>query len=182
MEFTETQIPDVVVIDPVVYEDDRGFFMETWQEQKFRDAGIDAKFVQDSHSRSSFGTLRGLHYQISQAQGKLIRVLHGEAFDVAVDLRKSSPTFGQWVGELLSAGNRKLIWIPPGFAHGFLVLSEYADFEYHLTDFYAPQHERTILWNDRDLAIAWPLPPDQEPLLSEKDKAGVLLKNAEVYA
>ena len=182
MEFTETQIPDVVVIDPVVYEDDRGFFMETWQEQKFRDAGIDAKFVQDSHSRSSFGTLRGLHYQISQAQGKLIRVLHGEAFDVAVDLRKSSPTFGQWVGELLSAGNRKLIWIPPGFAHGFLVLSEYADFEYHLTDFYAPQHERTILWNDRDLAIGWPLPPDQEPLLSEKDKAGVLLKNAEVYA
>lgn len=182
MEFTETQIPDVVVIDPVVYEDARGFFMETWQEQKFRDAGIDAKFVQDSHSRSSFGTLRGLHYQISQAQGKLIRVLHGEAFDVAVDLRKSSPTFGQWVGEVLSAGNRKLIWIPPGFAHGFLVLSEFADFEYHLTDFYAPQHERTILWNDRDLAIAWPLPPDQEPLLSEKDKAGVLLKNAEVYA
>jgi dTDP-4-dehydrorhamnose 3,5-epimerase len=121
MEFTATQIPDVIVIDPVVYEDTRGFFMETWQEQKFRDAGIDAKFVQDSHSRSSYGALRGLHYQVSQAQGKLIRVLQGEAFDVAVDLRKSSPTFGQWVGEVLSAGNRKLIWIPPGFAHGFLV-------------------------------------------------------------
>ena len=182
MEFTETQIPDVIVIDPVVYEDARGFFMETWQEQKFRDAGIDAKFVQDSHSRSSHGTLRGLHYQVSQPQGKLIRVLHGEAFDVAVDLRKSSPTFGQWVGEVLSAGNRKLIWIPPGFAHGFLVLSEYADFEYHLTDFYAPEHERTIRWDDPDLAIAWPLTPDQVPLLSEKDGAGELLRNAEIYA
>lgn len=182
MEFTETQIPDVIVIDPVVYEDERGFFMETWQEKKFREAGIDAKFVQDSHSRSSYGTLRGLHYQLSQPQGKLIRVLHGEAFDVAVDLRKSSPTFGQWVGEVLSAGNRKLIWIPPGFAHGFLVLSEYADFEYHLTDFYAPSHERTICWNDPDLAIAWPLTPGQEPLLSEKDAAGVRLKDADVYA
>ena len=182
MEFTETQIPDVVIIDPVVYEDARGFFMETWQEQKFRDAGIDAKFVQDSHSRSCFGTLRGLHYQVAQAQGKLIRVLHGEAFDVAVDLRKSSPTFGQWVGEVLSAGNRKLIWIPPGFAHGFLVLSEYADFEYHLTDFYAPEHERTIRWDDTDLGIAWPLAPGQEPLLSGKDREGVNLKDAEVYA
>ena len=182
MEFTATQIPDVIVIDPVVYEDTRGFFMETWQEQKFRDAGIEAKFVQDSHSRSSFGALRGLHYQVSQAQGKLIRVLQGEAFDVAVDLRKSSPTFGQWVGEVLSAGNRKLIWIPPGFAHGFLVLSESADFEYHTTDFYAPEHERTIHWNDPDLAITWPLAEGQVPLLSEKDEAGVLLKDAEVYA
>jgi dTDP-4-dehydrorhamnose 3,5-epimerase len=168
MEFTATQIPDVIVIDPVVYEDTRGFFMETWQEQKFRDAGIDAKFVQDSHSRSSYGALRGLHYQVSQAQGKLIRVLQGEAFDVAVDLRKSSPTFGQWVGEVLSAGNRKLIWIPPGFAHGFLV--------------YAPEHERTIRWNDPDLAITWPLTEGQVPLLSEKDQVGVFLKDAEVYA
>ncbi len=182
MEFTATQIPDVIVIDPVVYEDTRGFFMETWQEQKFRDAGIDAKFVQDSHSRSSHGALRGLHYQVSQAQGKLIRVLQGEAFDVAVDLRKSSPTFGQWVGEVLSAGNRKLIWIPPGFAHGFLVLSEFADFEYHTTDFYAPEHERTIRWNDPDLAITWPLAEGQVPLLSEKDEAGDFLKDAEVYA
>lgn len=182
MEFTATQIPDVIVIDPVVYEDARGFFMETWQEQKFRDAGIEAKFVQHNHSRSSFGVLRGLHYQVSQSQGKLIRVLHGEAFDVAVDLRKSSPTYGQWVSEVLSAGNRKLIWIPPGFAHGFLVLSEYAEFEYHATDFYAPQHERTIRWDDPDLAIAWPLTEGRVPLLSEKDHAGVNLKDAEVYA
>jgi dTDP-4-dehydrorhamnose 3,5-epimerase len=182
MEFTATQIPDVIVIDPVVYEDARGFFMETWQEQKFRDAGIEAKFVQDSHSRSSIGTIRGLHYQVSQAQGKLIRVLHGEAFDVAVDIRKSSPTYGQWVGEVLSAGNRKLIWIPPGFAHGFLVLSDYADFEYHVTDFYAPEHERTIRWDDPELAIAWPLADGMEPLLSEKDRAGKFLKDAEVYA
>jgi dTDP-4-dehydrorhamnose 3,5-epimerase len=182
MEFTATHIPDVIVIDPVVYEDSRGFFMETWQEQKFRNAGIDAKFVQDSYSRSSFGALRGLHYQVTQAQGKLIRVLHGEVFDVAVDIRKSSPTFGQWVGEILSSGNRKLIWMPPGFAHGFLVLSEFADFQYRLTDFYAPEHERTILWNDPDLAINWPLAEGQEPLLSEKDAAGVLLNDAEVYA
>ncbi len=182
MEFTATQIPDVIVIDPVVYEDARGFFMETWQEKKFRDAGIDARFVQDNHSRSSFGVLRGLHYQVSQAQGKLIRVIQGEAFDVAVDIRKSSPTFGQWVGEVLSAGNRKLIWIPPGFAHGFLVLSEFADFEYRLTDFYAPEHERTIRWDDPDLAISWPLADGQAPLLSEKDAAGAFLKNAEVYA
>ena len=182
MEFTATQIPEVIVIDPVVYEDARGFFMDTWQEQRFHDAGIDARFVQDSHSRSSHGALRGLHYQVSQPQGKLIRVIHGEAFDVAVDLRKSSPTFGQWVGEVLSAGNRKLIWIPPGFAHGFLVLSEFADFEYKLTNFYAPEHERSIRWNDPDIAIEWPLAKGQEPLLSEKDAAGVALANAEVYA
>ncbi len=182
MEFTATQIPDVIVIDPVVYEDARGFFMETWQEKKFRDAGIDARFVQGNHSRSSIGVLRGLHYQVSQAQGKLIRVIQGEAFDVAVDIRKSSPTFGQWVGETLSAGNRKLIWIPPGFAHGFLILSEIADFEYHTTNLYAPEHERTIHWNDPDLAIAWPLTEGQVPLLSKKDEAGVFLKDAEVYA
>ena len=182
MEFSATQIPDVIVVDPVVYEDARGFFMETWQEKKFRDAGIDARFVQGNHSRSSIGVLRGLHYQVSQAQGKLIRVIQGEAFDVAVDIRKSTPTFGQWVGETLSAGNRKLIWIPPGFAHGFLILSEVADFEYHTTNLYAPEHERTIHWNDPDLAIAWPLTEGQVPLLSEKDEAGVFLKDAEVYA
>jgi len=182
MEFTATQIPEVIVIDPVVYEDARGFFMDTWQEQRFHDAGIDAKFVQDSHSRSSHGALRGLHYQVIKPQGKLIRVIHGEAFDVAVDLRKSSPTFGQWVGEVLSAGNRKLIWIPPGFAHGFLVLSEFADFEYKLTDFYAPEHERSIRWDDPDIAINWPLAEGQAPLLSDKDVAGVALANAEVYA
>lgn len=182
MEFTATQIPEVIVIDPVMFEDTRGFFMDTWQEQKFRDAGIDARFVQDSHSRSSRGALRGLHYQLSQPQGKLIRVIHGEAFDVAVDIRKSSPTFGQWAGEVLSAGNRKLIWIPPGFAHGFLVLSEFADFEYKLTDFYAPEYERSIRWDDPDIAINWPLAAGQDPLLSEKDAAGLPLSNAEVYA
>ena len=182
MEFTATQIPEVIVIDPVVYEDARGFFMDTWQEQRFHDAGIDARFVQDSHSRSSHGALRGLHYQVSQPQGKLIRVIHGEAFDVAVDIRNSSPTFGQWVGEVLSAGNRKLIWIPPGFAHGFLVLSEFADFEYKLTDFYAPKLERSIRWDDPDIAINWPLVDGQEPLLSDKDAACVPLANAEVYA
>ena len=182
MEFTATQIPDVIVIDPIVYEDKRGFFMETWQEQKFRDAGIDARFVQSNHSRSSFGVLRGLHYQVSQAQGKLIRVIQGEAFDVAVDLRKSSPTFGQWVGETLSAGNRKLIWIPPGFAHGFLILSELADFEYHTTNLYAPEHERSFRWDDPDLAISWPLAEGQKPLLSKNDEAGVFLDDAEVYA
>jgi dTDP-4-dehydrorhamnose 3,5-epimerase len=181
MEFTATQIPDVIVIDPVVFEDPRGFFMETWQARKFKDAGIDASFVQDSQSRSAQGTVRGLHYQIKQAQGKLIRVIQGEAFDVLVDLRKSSPTFGQWVGELLSAGNRKIIWVPPGFAHGFQVLSDSADFEYRCTDYYAPEHERTILWNDPDIGIDWPLQDGQEPLMSEKDLAGVALKDAEVY-
>lgn len=182
MEFTATQIPDVIVIDPVVFEDQRGFFMETWQAQKFKDAGIDANFVQDSQSRSTQGTVRGLHYQIEQAQGKLIRVIQGEAFDVLVDLRKSSPTFGQWAGEILSAGNRKIIWVPPGFAHGFQVLSDSADFEYRCTDFYAPEHERTIRWDDPDIGIDWPLQDGQEPMMSDKDLAGVALKDAEVYA
>ena len=182
MEFSATHIPDIIVIEPVVYGDSRGFYMDTWQEEKYADAGIDANFVQDSHSRSSFGALRGLHYQVSRAQGKLVRVIQGEVFDVAVDIRKSSPTYGQWVGEVLSADNRKLLWIPPGFAHGFLVLSESADFEYRLTDFYAPQHQRTIRWDDPDLAIRWPLGDGQKPLLSEKDRAGVFLNDAEVYA
>lgn len=182
MKFTATRIPDVVLIEPVVYEDSRGFYMETWQQKKFAAAGIDAGFVQDSHSRSSFGALRGLHYQVSQAQGKLVRVIKGEAFDVAVDIRKSSPTFASWVGEILSEDNRKLLWIPPGFAHGFLVMSESADFEYRMTDFYAPQHQRTIRWDDPELAIEWPLASGQQPLLSKKDRAGLLLVDAEVYA
>jgi len=138
--------------------------------------------VQDSQSRSTRGTVRGLHYQIEQAQGKLIRVIQGEAYDVLVDLRKSSPTFGQWVGEVLSAGNRRIIWVPPGFAHGFQVLSDSADFEYRCTDYYAPEHERTILWNDPDIGIDWPLQDGQEPLMSEKDLTGVSFKDAEVYA
>jgi len=182
MRFSATSIPDVILIEPVVYEDSRGFFMDTWHEQKYAGAGINASFVQESHSRSSFGALRGLHYQALQAQGKLVRVIQGAVFDVAVDIRKSSPTYGQWIGEVLSADNRKLLWVPPGFAHGFLVLSESADFDYRLTDFYAPEHQRTIRWDDPDLAIRWPLADGQEPLLSEKDQAGLLLNDAEVYA
>ena len=182
MKFTATQIADVVVIEPVVHEDERGFFMETWRENTFKEAGIDASFVQDNHSRSSFGGLRGLHYQVKQPQGKLVRVIQGEVFDVAVDLRRSSPTFGRWAGDVLSAGNRKLMWIPPGFAHGFLVLSEFAEFTYRCTDYFAPEHERTLRWDDADIGIDWPLRDGQKPLLSEKDKSGVSLKDAETYA
>jgi len=181
MEFTATRIPDVIVIDPVVFKDERGFLMETWQASRFAAAGIDATFVQQNHSHSSYGALRGLHYQVKQAQGKLVRVVRGEVFDVAVDLRRASPTFGQWVGETLSEDNRRLIWIPPGFAHGFMVMSERADFEYCMTEYYAPEYERTILWNDPDIAIDWPQ-ADAEPLLSDKDLAGILLKDAELYA
>jgi dTDP-4-dehydrorhamnose 3,5-epimerase len=156
--------------------------METWRENTFREAGIDASFVQDNHSRSSFGALRGLHYQVSNPQAKLVRVIQGEVFDVAVDLRKSSPTFGQWAGDILSADNRKLMWIPPGFAHGFLVLSEIAEFTYRCTDYYAPEHERTLAWNDSAVAIDWPLRDGREPLLSDKDRNGVSLEDAETYA
>lgn len=182
MEFTATQIPDVIVIDPLVHEDARGFLMETWQADRFRQAGIEAEFVQDVHSRSARGTVRGLHYQIKQAQGKLIRVIRGEAFDVAVDIRKSSPTFGQWVGETLSEGNRKLIWVPPGFAHGFMVLSEFADFEYRMTDYHAPEHARSIRWDDPDIGIEWPSLGNEAPLMSDADSAGTSLQDAEVYA
>lgn len=182
MKFTRTAIGDVVVIDPVIHEDARGFLMETWQERRYQEAGIDARFVQDVHSRSSRNTLRGLHYQIGRPQGKLIRVVRGEVYDVAVDVRRSSSTYGQWVGEYLSAENRRLIWIPPGFAHGFLVLSDSADFEYRMTDYYAPGEERTILWDDPDIGIDWPLPEGSEPLLSAKDLAGVAFREAETYA
>lgn len=182
MEFTATRIPDVIVIDPLVHEDARGFLMETWQADRFRQAGIEAEFVQDVHSRSARGTVRGLHYQIKQPQGKLIRVIRGEAFDVAVDIRKSSPTFGQWVGETLSEGNRKLIWVPPGFAHGFMVLSEFADFEYRMTDYHAPEHARSIRWDDPDIGIEWPSLGNEAPLMSDADSAGTSLQDAEVYA
>jgi dTDP-4-dehydrorhamnose 3,5-epimerase len=181
MEFTRTQIPDVVVIDPVVFEDERGFLMETWQAARFRDAGIDATFVQDVHSRSAKGVIRGLHYQIERAQGKLIRVIRGDLFDVAVDLRRSSPTFGQWVGETLSAGNRRLMWVPAGFAHGFMVLSEYAEIEYRMTDYHSPEHGRSIVWDDPDIGIDWPRIDGHEPTLSPKDMDGVSLKDAETY-
>ena len=181
MEFVPTRLPDVILIRPKVFEDPRGFFMDTWHRELFEQAGIDTSFVQDSHSGSVAGTIRGLHYQIKQAQGKLIRVVKGEAFDVAVDIRRSSPDFGRWTAEVLSAENRKMIWIPPGFAHGFLVLSKTAEFEYKCTDYYAPEHERTLQWDDPDIGIEWALPEQEKPILSDKDRLGLPLKDAEVY-
>ena len=181
MEFQETRLPGVILITPTVFPDERGFFMETWQQQRFSEAGIDAQFVQDNFSRSTRGTLRGLHYQIAHSQGKLLRVVRGEVFDVAVDLRRSSPTFAQWFGVILSAGNKQSLWIPPEFGHGFLVLSDEAEFEYKCTDFYAPEHERAIRWDDPDIAISWPLDTLGQPLLSAKDSAAPSLKDAEVF-
>lgn len=182
MRFTPTRISDVIVVDPDVHEDGRGFFMETWHERLFDEAGIRARFVQDNYTKSSSGTLRGLHYQIQKPQGKLIRVVVGEAFDVAVDLRQSSPTFGQWAGETLSAANKRSIWIPPGFAHGFIVTGDSAEIVYRCTNYYSRQHERTLRWDDKDIAIDWPLPGIEQPVLSAKDAAGALLKDADVYA
>lgn len=179
-QFTPTRIPAVIVIEPQVFGDARGFFLESYQKQRFAEAGIGFDFVQDNHSSSERGVLRGLHYQLRQTQGKLVRVIAGEIFDVAVDLRKSSPTFGQWVGDYLSAGNRRMLWVPPGFGHGFYVTSERAEVLYKATDYYAPQWERSILWNDPALGIAWPL--KGEPTLSAKDLAGTPFANAEVFA
>jgi len=180
MQFIETNIKEVKLIRPAVFKDSRGFFLETWHEKHFRDAGLDLRFVQDNHSQSVKATLRGLHYQINRPQGKLVRVIRGEIYDVAVDIRKSSPTFGAWVGTGLSAEDKNMQWIPEGFAHGFYVLSEVAEVCYKCTDFYAPGSERSILWNDPDLNIAWPLPANTTPLLSEKDGKGSLLKDAEL--
>lgn len=182
MKFTPTEIPDVVLIEPRVFGDARGFFMETYQEQVFAEAGITARFVQDNHSGSVQGILRGLHYQIQQSQGKLVRVTAGEVFDVAVDLRRSSPTFGRWVGVALSAENKRMLWIPPGFAHGFYVASDWAEFTYKVTDFYAPQWERTLIWNDLQVAVQWPLVNGQHPALSAKDAQGFSLAEAETFA
>lgn len=179
MKFIPTRLPDVIVIEPDVHGDERGFFMETWQREKFREGGIDQDFVQDNHSRSVRGTLRGLHYQIHQAQGKLVRATVGTVFDVAVDLRKSSPTFGQWVGEFLSSENFRMLWVPAGFAHGFYVVSDVAEFQYKCTDFYAPEHERCIRWDDSDLNIEWPL--EGEPLVSAKDQRGSWFSGAECF-
>lgn len=181
MKITETKIPAVKLIEPKVFGDERGFFMETWNEKAFREAGINATFVQDNHSRSVKNTLRGLHYQIKQPQGKLVRVTRGEVFDVAVDLRTNSPTFGQWVGEYLSEENNRILWVPPGFAHGFLVTSDTADFQYKCTGLYAPEHERSIHWADKELAIDWPLDNSAEPLVSQKDKQAVSFAQAEKY-
>ncbi|MDJ0509466.1 MAG: dTDP-4-dehydrorhamnose 3,5-epimerase [Crocosphaera sp.] len=180
MKIIQTKIPDVVIIEPRVFGDDRGFFYESYNEKALTEAtGIERNFVQDNHSRSQKNVLRGLHYQIQQPQGKLVRVVVGEVLDVAVDIRKSSPTFGQWVSCLLSTENKRQFWVPEGFAHGFVVLSESADFLYKTTNYYAPQYERTILWNDPDLAIDWQL--EGEPLLSKKDQEGSLFKDAEVF-
>jgi dTDP-4-dehydrorhamnose 3,5-epimerase len=181
MEFERTTIPDVIVLQPKVFGDERGFFMETFRADDFAASGITGSFVQDNHSGSQQGILRGLHYQIRQAQGKLVRTVAGEIFDVVVDLRRSSPTFGRWVGVLLSAKNKKQLWIPPGFAHGFYVLSEWAEVVYKTTDYYAPEWERSLLWNDPALGIEWPLLDGRPPVLSEKDSHGKLLSEAELF-
>lgn len=181
MNVTSTRIPDVKLIEPDVFSDERGFFMEAWQRKKFAAAGIDYDFVQDNHSRSVKGTLRGLHYQIEQTQGKLVRVTVGEVFDVAVDIRKSSPSFGHWTGEYLSAENKRMLWVPPGFAHGFYVVSEVAEVEYKCTEYYAPEHERNLRWDDPTLDITWPLTEGSAPLLSETDSNATLLQDAECY-
>ena len=183
MKVIETAIPGLLVLEPKVFGDARGFFMESFNAKAFREAtGLDVDFVQDNHSRSARGVLRGLHYQIEQAQGKLVRVTRGSVFDVAVDLRKSSASFGQWVGVELSEENNRQFWIPPGFAHGFLVTSDSADFLYKTTDYYAPQHERSLLWNDPTVGVEWPLHLlDGEPLLSAKDVAGKVLAECETF-
>lgn len=181
MQITQTAIPDLLILEPKVFGDERGFFFESFNQKVFEKlTGLSAHFVQDNHSRSVQHVLRGLHYQVRQPQGKLVRVLFGEVFDVAVDIRKLSPTFGQWVGAILSAENKRMLWIPPGFAHGFLVLSENAEFLYKTTDYWAPEHERAILWNDSELAIDWPL-GGNTPLLSKKDLAAAPLASAELF-
>lgn len=181
MNVTRTAIPDVLILEPRVFSDDRGVFFESFNEKTFHDAtGLDVHFVQDNHSQSAKGVLRGLHYQLPpSAQGKLVRVVAGEVFDLTVDIRKGSPTFGQWVGEVLTAENKKQLWIPEGFAHAFLVLSDTAEFLYKTTNYYSPECERSILWDDKDLNIDWPL--DAPPILSEKDKQANMFKDAEVF-
>lgn len=180
MRFIPTTIPDVILIEPKVFADERGFFLESYQKQRFAEAGIRFDFVQDNHSKSQQGVLRGLHYQIQQTQGKLVRVISGEIFDVAVDIRKSSPTFGKWVGEYLSAEDKKILWVPPGFAHGFLVTSTNAEVLYKATDYYAPQAECSILWNDHILNIDWPL-HGKPPILSIKDSTGNPFSDAALF-
>jgi dTDP-4-dehydrorhamnose 3,5-epimerase len=179
MKATPTALPDILLIEPRVFGDERGFFFESYNRRALAEAGLIAEFVQDNHSRSTHGVLRGLHYQIERAQGKLVRVTAGEVFDVAVDMRRSSPTFGRWMGIALSAENRRMLWIPPGFAHGFLVLSDAAEFLYKTTDYWYPEFERTLLWNDPTIGIEWPL--SGEPTLAAKDVAGRSLALAETY-
>ena len=180
MKIIKTKIPDVLILEPKVFGDDRGFFFESFNEQALlNQTGLTTRFVQDNHSKSAKNVLRGLLYQIKQPQGKLVRVVVGEVFDVAVDLRRKSPNFGEWVGIHLSAENKRQFWVPPGFAHGFLVLSAAAEFLYKTTDYYAPEYERSLLWNDPEVGIDWPL--ESDPILSVKDQAGVRFKNAEVF-
>lgn len=179
MKVIRTEIPEVLILEPKVFEDPRGFFLESYNRKTFKDAtGLDVEFVQDNHSRSGKNVLRGLHYQIGQPQGKLIRVTFGEVWDVAVDLRKSSSTFGKWVGFHLKGLSKQMAWIPPGFAHGFVVISEVADVQYKTTDYYSPQHERVLLWNDAGVGIRWPV---ASPVLNERDKRGASLQQAEVF-
>lgn len=180
MKIHKTSLPEVIIIEPKIFGDERGFFLESYQKNKFAEHGITADFVQDNHSKSVRGVLRGLHYQIRQPQGKLVRVVFGEIFDVAVDIRRNSPTFGRWVGDYLSAENKRMIWVPPGFAHGFFVTSPEAEVIYKATDYYASQWERTIAWNDPTIGIDWPL-GDVSPILSPKDAAGNPLTEADVY-
>ena len=180
MKIISTSLPDVLLIEPRVFQDERGFFMESYQKKLFKEAGIEADFVQDNHSKSCRGTLRGLHYQIRQPQGKLVRVIAGEVFDVAVDIRRHSPTFGQWVGDFLSAENKRMLWVPAGFAHGFYVTSPEAEVLYKASDYYAPEWERSILWNDPAIGIVWPT-QGEAPILSAKDSGGKLLADAEVF-
>jgi dTDP-4-dehydrorhamnose 3,5-epimerase len=180
MKAIPTAIPDVLLLEPKVFGDERGFFYESWNHRTFAELGVNAEFVQDNHSKSQKNVLRGLHYQIEHAQGKLVRVTAGEVYDVAVDMRRSSPSFGKWVGITLSASNRRMVWIPPGFAHGFCVTSDSAEFLYKTTDYWSPAHERTLLWSDPQLAIPWPL--TGEPLLAAKDVTGQPFGQAETFA
>ena len=181
MEFVPTKIPDVIIIKTKVFEDPRGFFIETYRENEFVSAGIDYKFVQENHSASQQGVLRGLHYQIRQTQGKLVRAIAGEIFDAVVDIRRSSPTFGQWVGVTLSAENKLQLWVPPGFAHGFYVLSERAEITYKVTDYYAPEWDRSLLWNDPQIGVEWPLMDSASLSLSTKDINGKPFAEAELF-
>jgi dTDP-4-dehydrorhamnose 3,5-epimerase len=181
MQFEPTRLPDVVLVKPKIFGDARGFFFETWHREKFAAAGICADFVQDNHSHSVRHTLRGLHYQIKQPQGKLVRVVRGVVFDVAVDLRRSSPRFGQWAGAIISDSDQRMLWVPPGFAHGYLALSDEIDLLYKCTDFYAPQYERAIRWDDEQIGIQWALPAGRAPILSAKDAAAPTLKEAESF-
>lgn len=181
MQIIDTELHGVKILEPKVFGDDRGFFLESWNQQVFADNDLPTHFVQDNHSRSQRGVLRGLHYQIQNPQGKLVRVTQGEVFDVAVDMRKSSSQFGQWVGISLSETNRRQLWIPPGFAHGFLVVSAFADFQYKCTDYYTPEHERSLAWNDATVGVEWPVSQGIEPQLAAKDKVGLLFEHCDYF-